>query len=314
MSTFLGCKSSAPSDSATAAQPLAAAPAAAATPAAAPAKRTTPDPSAIYLLFEGPWLFTNSGVANGQMTVTSVFNPMHDHIVGKWGRTGILNPISMNSSERWSGSLANPPATPNSFMKVVGDGFTNRPNPAVFLKGIKLVPDPTDISITLPVPDEVLLGGRFTNGSIKDASGTSLNQTIYTTTILKYKPAAGKPLNLNIGKQAATPIAAVASDHVVFRLRHHGCFDIPTEIKHIQDAFHDLQLRIGNGVPSLQLLLNGREFEGGSLPDGLADDELGIGDRGNPPTPCPAVAPRSGGWSNCAGGGMGGGCDPGTGC
>lgn len=311
--------------------------------AAAAPKLTSPATDSIYLLFEGPWLFTNipnqtGKETAGQMVVRAILG---DHLlqVGRWDGTQITdengnpNPLSPRVREQWNGNHADPNAPLQSFADVFNSGFkADTQYPAPFLTGFTVPADPTqDVAFSLPVPNVVMVGGRLTTSTI--VWRKSARFSLYTTTILKYTPnkASLPVLTLSNGTtsftlktvQDTTATSPQQKQHFLFRLTHPTSETTAQDVAHIKMMFSTMSSRLSPPPADLLYDISSTDFQvpdPGSV-DGISIDELGVkaDDQAKAALRAAERLPKSAsadikqhrlnmGYSNCAGGGMADDC------
>ncbi|MDP9049848.1 MAG: hypothetical protein M3O31_03865 [Acidobacteriota bacterium] len=243
---------------------------------------------------------------------------MHVCHCAAWTVNGLEDPtkggqgaLTLGKQQDVSGTLATP--TQFDFAKVVGGAFQKPTPPAVYFPDGKAARVTGDIGVTLPVPDEVYLGGPLTDGMVVDASGAKKNMMPYVATVLKYlRPAQGTfGLNVTIPNYPKlginTTFTVSPGEDLLFRMMHVAECAVGSDIDHAQMAFGDLQSRItvGGNPTGLTLKLNSVAFSQNSQPDGIDDNELGLG-FAFPACPSPApgiVRIHNNTLANCAGGG-----------
>jgi hypothetical protein len=303
---------------------------------------TSPDPNSIYLLFEGPWLFSNVPGSNGKETpgVMQATAILDEHILlaGRWNGTQIADdngnqpPLSPKAGEKWTGTLADMSAPAQLFTDVVGAGFgENSQSPAPYMTGFTVNPVlSTDIAIKLPVPNYVMVGGLLNQSNIA-LSGVS-KYRLYASTIFKYTANNGTLpiLTLTNGTASFELRAANDSDskpqkkqHFIFGLHPTTCMTPTEESAHVTKVFGWILSRLSPAPSNVQYAISGTKFDDPdpSTVDGISNVELGLGSR-TAPCPTEAVANhkmkmkddgiqewiQDVGYSNCAGGGLGVGC------
>jgi hypothetical protein len=278
-------------------------------PKPAPAAPPAPVTSTIRILFEGPWLFSRG--KNNTLNVTATGDPNHVCNYGLWDNQGskILKPATMPVAIKWFAEpIPNSPSFNAVYRKAAIEAKTVFLEPEILKGRIVIERRPNDRIVTLPMPDHIYFAGRLSTAKVT-YKGADLGTAPSVTTILEYdRPGPSPTIAI---KNGDTPIIdAIPANDLVFQMYHKGMSTTP-DVKHIEDAFKDLMSMVKDEHKkpyAVTLAVQNDCFDPYTGPGKFTDAELNI-------KPCPAPTPPGGlhpevaDFSNCAGGGLGVGCD-----
>jgi hypothetical protein len=289
-----------------------------------------PDPTSIFILFEGPWVIDQ--LSQGVLRATTFYNlPMPNmcHVcqVGFGDSEGNLAnpigigqpPLTLNGGEKWCITTPIPLLSQWKQLSDVFDvPFNRETNNDVFVY-VKN-PDQTrcvnphpgeDRVVIFPTPDNVYLAGRLNTGTVNATTLSTLEYDPngaqqpmpHVTTICEYTKQSGGNLTLTLGGAAMVPIAE--GKHFIFRMLHKGPqMSDADEAAHIQAAFAALWSRVDPIASSLSLAdIQDASHTRGSYTAGFGEVELGLAD---PPKPAHhgGMHPDDETPDNCGGGGF----------
>jgi hypothetical protein len=255
-------------------------------------KKKRPNPTSVFVLFEGPWLIHHPAAGKlcaitfGDLVVCGVEVP-HQCSVGFGNATGqIVNPAGKSAPD-----LLLMPGDPclvkesgkfRSARKALSEVFDvplNRPkynDVFVYLQdetSFPVRPDKKkDRIVTLPIPDNVYVAGRLLSGRMEasnkgmlrpDPKGVQLPMP-HVTTICEYT-ADSKP-NLELLIAGENPIEIPPGKHLIFRMMHKSetkqsqsmkamKMSNAQEAAHIEAAFATLWTRVKPTDASASLAL-----------------------------------------------------------
>jgi len=301
---------------------------------------TLPDPTSIFVMFEGPWIIDqfktgtlratsfdktiNEGATGTASHLCAVgFSESNGNLVYPAGST-TASTLTLPAPGNWVISPKSALQSQTNTLVELFDAQFNDPNNNVFAyirkQNMTVNPWANDRTVLFPTPDKVYVGGRLVPGLLSGAQGVAGitdNSSVlatsgsdspmpYVTVIFEYKGPNPTSLSLSTG---STNISLVSGQHFIFRMRHqHANLPTPSEdAQHIEDAFATLLQRVGGtgnkSLPTLNVA-NGNYVEN-SYPDNFTDAEMGLG-----MAPMSRLHPRSGRkpfydtYSNCCGGGI----------
>lgn len=271
-------------------------------------------PNTLRILLEGPWIISRPGSTATALHATAAADSNHQCFCGLWDKnsqsivdpvSGSGNPMQFVGPQQWDGKVQ------NSNVKNTFDTTLSvlRKSQAYIQDGSVQPASKTDIVLTLPFPDYVLLGGRFLSGKAPHQHWGDFIP--HTTAVLGYEESPGKPLMLGFADTASPlhKIAVGSSNDIVFRLVHKGLGMPPAaDAQHVIDMFAHSMGRI-SPKPNRVLALSNVCTDLTSVDTGAPIGPLELGLPATAPSYC---QPQQAGmhiesttFANCAGGVMG---------
>jgi hypothetical protein len=265
---------------------------------------TQPNPTSIFVLFEGPWIIDqlSQGVLRAttfkNLPVSKEMGMEHNCVVGFGDSAGnltspigtgqpdlmlpggatwcITTPVPLISQQKQIADLFDVPFNKPAYSNV----FVYAPNED---KSMCVTPCAGEDRVVLfPTPDNVYMAGPLLSGTVNDAEPSVLKYDPngksvmpFVTAIFEYTKQSGADLTLTMGGSAEVPLTE--GKHLVFRMVHHD--DGMTERQnrdHIADSFEALWSRVGmTGSPSLSGITAVGAVTGNNIA-GFSDYELGL--------------------------------------
>lgn len=255
---------------------------------------TGPAADSVLVLVEGPWLYTQP--VTGTLRCISLSDP-HQCQMGLWdtASSSMVSPYDhsaegpmLANGASFVGKLSSGNARPD-VVKIFDAAFyrddVGGPDNFVYLRntGLKATAKSTDRTVTVPVPDNVYVAGRITNGLIKDASQPPIivnpdTARIFVTYVFEYTQDATGSTSLTFDDGTGKTFTLTKGQHLLFQMQA----KVPTtaDVPHIVTGFSDLVSRVSTGTIPLSVDFGpgtaSAEIQLGVNAQGLTPAELGL--------------------------------------
>ena len=265
----------------------------------------------IRVLFEGPWLMYQA--ADGGFKALAAMDNDHVCQLGVWNSGALVSPVdgtspplALGTSVSVAGSVTARPTPAPLYADVVGKTFKDNLAPYLSNTVYSVSPSATDVQVSLPVPDVVILGGQYRKASIFNDGGDIATQ-LYIATILRYNQSGQTVPQLTLNLTGASPsqITVNVNTDLIFRMNH-SMHPAPRDggLGHVKCAFSALKQRVSKsgGSAELDMDITALDVILNQNPDGISDSELGLTTR---MAPAGKIVPLYTTLANCAGSGLG---------
>lgn len=255
---------------------------------------TGPAADSVLILVEGPWLYMQP--VTGTVQCISLPEP-HACQMGLWdaASSSLVSPYDpsqpgplLPNSTAVTGKLASANPRPD-VVKVFDEAFyrddVGGADNYVYLRntGLKAKAQATDRTVTIPVPDNVYVAGRVTNGAIVDASDPKVivnpdTARLFVTYVFEYTQDATASTSLTIADGGGKTFTLTKGQHLIFQMQsaHASAEDVP----HITHAFTEVVSRIDSGKLPLSIAFPAAvvsaDIQLGVNAQGLSAAELGL--------------------------------------
>lgn len=249
---------------------------------------TGPAADSVLVLIEGPWLYTQP--VTGTLRCISLADP-HICQMGLWDEKSqaLVSPYdptqagpTLPGGGGATGTLTSSNPRPD-VVKIFDAAFAREdvggPDNFVYMRhtGLKAKATSGDRNVTVPVPDNVYVAGRLTNGTVNDAGEPPVivnpdTARIFVTYVFEYTQDSTGSTSLTIdpGASVGKPFTLTKGQHLLFQMQ--AKVSTAADVTHIKEAFSSLVKRVSTGSIPLSV----------SFPEAVptADVQLGVNAQG----------------------------------